>query len=83
MYPGSAIMLPGAAYVTAQNSTTATAMARTLLLTLFDFNNLLNSNLKGGASKRRNDDAVRYKKLDETKLEAIYCEFSFIFSSVS
>jgi hypothetical protein len=59
--------------LSAQQATTATSMARTLLLSIFDRSTLLNSNLKGGASRRPGtDEAIRLQKLDEKKLEAIY-----------
>jgi len=53
------------------SSATATAMARSLVVGLFDVETLLNSNLKGGSSKRPGD-GVRLRKLDEAKVEAIY-----------
>jgi len=46
-------------------------MARSLVVGLFDVETLLNSNLKGGSSKRPGD-GVRLRKLDEAKVEAIY-----------
>jgi len=59
-----------------QQAPTATAMARLLLVAVFDSRTLLVSNLKGGVSKRpgAEDSTPRLGKLDETKLEAIYCE---------
>jgi hypothetical protein len=58
----------------ASQSASATGMARCLLMSTFDINTLLVSNLKGGCSKRPvSGESVRFKKLDESKLEAIYC----------
>jgi len=59
-----------------QQAPTATAMARLLLVAIFDSSTLLVSNLKGGVTKRpgAEDSTHRLCKLDETKLEAISCE---------
>lgn len=64
------------AFIAAQQSPTATAMARALLMSLFDIETLMNSNLKGGVSKRpgQDDSTARLQKLDEDKVEAIYGE---------
>lgn len=73
MYEGSVVHVSRKGMTLAQQATSATAMARTLLLSVFDRATLLSSNLKGGASRRPGtDEAIRLQKLDETKLEAIY-----------
>lgn len=60
----------------AQQSTTATAMVRTLLVGAFPMSTLLNSNLKGGKSRRPTDaDQPSHEKLDPEIMEAIYCEY--------
>ena len=75
MYSGSSILISRSAASTASHATSATAMARVLLLAMFDPQTLLSSNLKGGMSKHATgDDATRFQKLDEAKLEAIYSE---------
>jgi len=69
------VLVSRAAVTAIRQSTSATAMARMLLVAVFDHSTLLTSNLKGGASKRPGaDDGARLQRLDEHKLEAIYCE---------
>jgi hypothetical protein len=76
------VTLPRSAYELAHQSSIATAMARSLLVSMFDTHTLLTSNLKGGASKRPStDDSVRFNKLDSRKLEAIYCRLKVIYYS--
>lgn len=71
--PGSSFVIPEAALLMASSSSSATGMARSLLVSLFDMKTLLVSNLKGGCSRRPgSDDAVRLQKLDEARLNAIY-----------
>jgi hypothetical protein len=73
LFDGCDVTLPRSAHALAYQAATATAMARTLLLSLFDTETLLSSNLKGGASKRPGtDESVRFSRLDSRKLEAIY-----------
>ena len=77
MTPGSSVFITRNALAAASNSTTATAMARILLLAVFNRTTLLASNLKGGSSKRPgSEDAVRLHKLDPNKVDAIYGELS-------
>jgi len=54
-----------------QSTSTPMAMARALLMGMFDMQTLLKSNLKGGAIKRPGAD-VHLHGLDNSKLEAIY-----------
>jgi hypothetical protein len=76
LYEGSQVTLARSAYALAQQSSTATSMARTLLISMFDKQTLMTSNLKGGASKRPGkEDSVRLNRLDSRKLEAIYSMF--------
>ena len=66
-------MVTKSALTAAQQSSSATAMARTLLMSVFDLETLLNSNLKGGQSKRPGgDETCRLQKLDAVKLDSIY-----------
>jgi len=52
--------IPGQSLEVASRPTTATAMARALLVSCFDMTTLLISNLKGGGSKRSGaDETVR------------------------
>jgi len=52
------------------------AMARMLLVAVFNHATLLISNLKGRASKRPgSEDSMRLHCMDEGKLEAVYGEF--------
>lgn len=75
IYSGSELLISRSAASAVHQATTATAMARVLLLSMFDVPTLLNSNLKGGASKRAGgEDTTRLQPLDQVKLEAIYCE---------
>ena len=55
---------------TAKASTTASGMARVLLMGLFDVDVLLKSNLKGGVSKL-DPSAERRQALDPRKLQAL------------
>jgi hypothetical protein len=58
------------------HSNLATSMARTLLISMFDMETLLTSNLKSGPSKRPGtEDSARLNRLDSKKLEAIYSKF--------
>jgi hypothetical protein len=75
VYPGCRVTLPRSALFAAQQSTTATAMARALLLAVFDRATLLSQQLEGEPSKRPgSEENVRLQKLDDMKLEAIYCK---------
>ena len=75
IHEGSSILLSTSALGAIRQSTSATAMARMLLVAVFDHATLLVSNLKGGASKRPGTDDTRLHRLDAAKLEAIYGEF--------
>jgi hypothetical protein len=78
VHNGSPVNVSTSAFIAAQQSSTATAMARALLMSVFDIETLMNSNLKGGTSKRSGqDDVARLQKLDEDKVEAIYGECLF------
>ena len=72
----SITVIPADVLGVASQSTTATAMARTLLVATFDMTTLLNSNLKGGCSKTADaEDSVHLQKLDPAKLDAIYGQY--------
>lgn len=79
LYPGSSVMASRLALTAALQSATATAMARALLLAVFDIPTLLKSNLKGGKSKRP-DVQQRHtlERLDDHKMTEIFSElFNF------
>ena len=79
LYPGCSIMLKRTVLATIMQSSTATSMARALLVAMFDLPTLLRSNLKGGASKRPGSkNQPNLNKLDETKLQAIYREWTLL-----
>jgi len=62
----------------ASQSTTATAMARTLLVETTDMTTLLSSNLKGGCSKTAYvEDSIHLQKLHPAKLDAFYGQYNF------
>ena len=67
-------MVSRRAMASAKLSSTATSMARSMLLAVFDSATLLQSNLKGGSSKRPGGVEERFQKLDEEKLEGIFCK---------
>jgi hypothetical protein len=67
----------------AQQATTATSMVRTLLVGTFSMTVLLSSNLKGGRSTRPGEEKPVHTALDETSINAIYCEYSVAFQTLS
>ncbi|RXM37182.1 hypothetical protein EOD39_3148 [Acipenser ruthenus] len=71
VYKGSNVYSEGMVWKAAIQANSATAMARTLLLGVFDMDTLLRSNLRGGKSKRANY-ADQKEGLDPLKLDAIY-----------
>ncbi|XP_066552569.1 uncharacterized protein LOC136718747 [Amia ocellicauda] len=71
LYPGSGVFCETMVWRAATQAHSATAMARTLLLGVFDMDTLLRSNLRGGKSKRANYSDQK-EGLDPAKLDAIY-----------
>ncbi|KAJ8418406.1 hypothetical protein AAFF_G00141150 [Aldrovandia affinis] len=71
VYPGSSVFCEARAWHAAIQAQSPTAMARTLLLGVFDMDTLLQSNLRGGRSRRPTFPNHR-TGLDPHKLDAIY-----------
>ncbi|KAI1894451.1 hypothetical protein AGOR_G00115950 [Albula goreensis] len=71
VYPGSNVFCEAQAWHAAIQAQSPTAMARTLLLGVFDMDTLLHSNLRGGRSRRPTFPNHR-AGLDPHKLDAIY-----------
>ncbi|XP_017539306.1 uncharacterized protein LOC108411988 isoform X1 [Pygocentrus nattereri] len=71
VYPGSGIFCAEHAWLAANMARSPTAMVRALLLGVFDMDTLLNSNLRGGRS-RRPSYSDHHAPLDPDKLNAIY-----------
>ncbi|XP_072533789.1 uncharacterized protein [Salminus brasiliensis] len=71
VYPGSGIFCAEHAWLAANMARSPTAMVRALLLGVFDMDTLLNSNLRGGRS-RRPSYSDQHAPLDPDKLNAIY-----------
>ncbi|XP_036403321.1 uncharacterized protein LOC118790494 [Megalops cyprinoides] len=71
VYPGSSVFCEARAWHAAIQAQSPTAMARTLLLGVFDMDTLLHSNLRGGRSRRPTFPNHR-AGLDPHKLDAIY-----------
>ncbi|KAG9275102.1 hypothetical protein AMEX_G9578 [Astyanax mexicanus] len=71
VYPGSGIFCAEHAWLAANMARSPTAMVRALLLGVFDMDTLLNSNLRGGRS-RRPSYSDQHAPLDPEKLNAIY-----------
>ncbi|XP_014057193.1 uncharacterized protein [Salmo salar] len=71
VYPGSGVFCEMRSWHAANQTQSPTAMARTLLLGVFDMDTLLNSNLRGGRSRRPTFPNHR-TALDPHKLNAIY-----------
>ncbi|KAJ8359458.1 hypothetical protein SKAU_G00159830 [Synaphobranchus kaupii] len=71
VYPGSNVFCEARAWHAAIQAQSPTAMARTLLLGIFDMDTLLHSNLRGGRSRRPTFPNHR-AGLDPHKLDAIY-----------
>ncbi|MFT7805972.1 uncharacterized protein LOC108942615 [Arapaima gigas] len=71
VYPGSSVFCEARAWHSAIKAHSPTAMARMLLLGVFDMDTLLQSNLRGGRSRRPAFPNHRIG-LDPHKLDAIY-----------
>ncbi|KAJ8014261.1 hypothetical protein DPEC_G00038430 [Dallia pectoralis] len=71
VYPGSGVFCEMRSWHAANQTQSPTVMARTLLLGVFDMDTLLNSNLRGGRSRRPTFPNHR-TALDPQKLNAIY-----------
>ncbi|XP_023825558.1 uncharacterized protein [Salvelinus sp. IW2-2015] len=71
VYPSSGVFCEMRSWHAANQTQSPTAMARTLLLGVFDMDTLLNSNLRGGRS-RRPTFPNHHTALDPHKLNAIY-----------
>nr|XP_046214823.1 uncharacterized protein LOC124041361 isoform X2 [Oncorhynchus gorbuscha] len=71
VYPCSGVFCEMRSWHAANQTQSPTAMARTLLLGVFDMDTLLNSNLRGGRSRRPTFPNHR-TALDPHKLNAIY-----------
>ncbi|XP_066535404.1 uncharacterized protein [Hoplias malabaricus] len=71
VYPGSGVFCAEHAWLAANMARSPTAMVRALLLGVFDMDTLLNSNLRGGRS-RRPSYSDHHAPLDPEKLNAIY-----------
>ncbi|XP_046885218.1 uncharacterized protein LOC124473635 [Hypomesus transpacificus] len=71
VYPGSGVFCEIRSWHAANQTQSPTAMARTLLLGVFDMDTLMNSNLRGGRSRRPTYPEQR-NALDPHKINAIY-----------
>ncbi|XP_067467169.1 uncharacterized protein [Thunnus thynnus] len=71
VYPGSGVLCDVRSWQAANQAQSPTAMARTLLLGVFDMNTLMNSNLRGGRSRRPAFQPQR-SALDPHKINAIF-----------
>ncbi|XP_075941482.1 uncharacterized protein LOC142943704 [Anarhichas minor] len=71
VYPGSGVLCDIRSWQAANQAHSPTAMARTLLLGVFDMNTLMNSNLRGGRSCRPASHSQR-SALDPHKINAIF-----------
>ncbi|KAM6956622.1 uncharacterized protein FYW47_012573 [Aplochiton taeniatus] len=71
VYPGSGVFCELRAWHAANQAQSPTAMARTLLLGVFDMETLMNSNLRGGRSRRPAYHQQR-NALDPHKINAIF-----------
>ncbi|XP_075993311.1 uncharacterized protein LOC142988152 [Genypterus blacodes] len=71
VYPGSGVLCDLRSWHTANQAQSPTAMARTLLLGIFDMETLMNSNLRGGRS-RRPAFHPQCNALDPQKINAIF-----------
>lgn len=75
VYPGSGVLCDIRSWQAANQTQSPTAMARTLLMGVFDMTTLMNSNLRGGRSRRPAFQPQR-SALDPHKINAIFSEFS-------
>ncbi|TNM99389.1 uncharacterized protein [Takifugu rubripes] len=71
VYPGSGVLCDIRSWQAANQAQSPTAMARTLLMGVFDMNTLMNSNLRGGRSRRPAFQPQR-SALDPHKINAIF-----------
>uniref|UniRef100_UPI0037E8AF72 uncharacterized protein n=1 Tax=Semicossyphus pulcher TaxID=241346 RepID=UPI0037E8AF72 len=71
VYPGSGVLCEVRSWQAANQAQSPTAMARTLLMGVFDMNTLMNSNLRGGRSRRPAFHPQR-SALDPHKINAIF-----------
>lgn len=71
VYPGSGVLCDFRTWHAANQAQSPTAMARTLLLGVFDMNTLISSNLRGGRSRRPTFQPQR-NALDPHKINAIF-----------
>ncbi|XP_068457930.1 uncharacterized protein [Clinocottus analis] len=71
VYPGSGVLCDVRSWQAANQAPSPTAMARMLLLGVFDMNTLMNSNLRGGRSRRPASHSQR-SALDPHKINAIF-----------
>ncbi|XP_068597581.1 uncharacterized protein [Brachionichthys hirsutus] len=71
VYPGSGVLCEVRSWQAANQAPSPTAMARTLLMGVFDMNTLMNSNLRGGRSRRPAFQPQR-SALDPHKISAIF-----------
>lgn len=71
VYPGCGVLCDVRSWQAANQAQSPTAMARMLLLGVFDMNTLMNSNLRGGRSRRPASHSQR-SALDPHKINAIF-----------
>lgn len=71
VYPGSGVLCDVRSWQAANQAQSPTAMARLLLMGVFDMNTLMNSNLRGGRSRRPAFQPQR-SALDPHKINAIF-----------
>ncbi|KAH0552480.1 uncharacterized protein LOC123270080 [Cotesia glomerata] len=69
--PGSGVFIPEAQFNVAERAQSATAMATSLLMSVFSRSVIANSNLRSGKSKTKNS-TVQHSTLDSDKLTAIH-----------
>ncbi|XP_044579452.1 uncharacterized protein LOC123261737 [Cotesia glomerata] len=69
--PGSGVFIPEAQFNVAERAQSATAMATSLLMSIFPRSVIANSNLRGGKSKTKNS-TVQHSALDSDKITAIH-----------
>jgi len=75
IFPNTGVLCDRVSWIKANHSNTYSQLARNLLVGVFDMQVLLESNLKGGASKRDAEDGKKkphLKPLDPVCLSAIY-----------
>ncbi|KAK5883004.1 hypothetical protein CesoFtcFv8_021529 [Champsocephalus esox] len=71
VYPGSGVLCDISSWQAANQAVSPTAMARMLLMGVFDMNTLMNSNLRGGRSRRPASHSQR-RALDPHRINAIF-----------